>query len=359
MTATSTLLALVLMINGVQVDLPAPAYMVGDNAFVPARAVFEKLGWNVEWRPEAKLLNVVVPGDRGYSMAIGSESYEHWAPIADHISGLPRLAAPRMIGDMVYVPVRAVTLITGAKADWDPRTLTVNLTVTPVGEPAVSDLGQILANPPAWAGRVVVIRGEYLGWHADPFGAATSQGPPVTRSDWTIRDAGGSLYCAATGVDHLNPIDDLGRRVSVTAVVQLADKGFPYLQPTAVERLTGLAGVECSVTTDRMTYAPGQAATLQMEVKNPGAESVTLHFFTGQTYDFQVLSPEGKLLWAWSQGRAFTQALSDRELKAGEKYTVTERWTVPADLPPGLYRVRGLVNRDVNSYPLTIAVQKG
>jgi len=34
---------IVLMLNGVQVDLPAPAYLVGSYAYVPARAVLERL----------------------------------------------------------------------------------------------------------------------------------------------------------------------------------------------------------------------------------------------------------------------------------------------------------------------------
>ena len=51
-------------------------------------------------------------------------------------------------------------------------------------------------------------------------------------------------------------------------------------------------------------------------------------------------------------------ALQERELKAGERYAVSAEWTVPADLPPGLYRVRGMVNRDLSSYPVTFAVEK-
>ena len=43
----TTMLALVMMIKGVQVELPAPAYLIGDHAYVTARAVFEQLGWQV------------------------------------------------------------------------------------------------------------------------------------------------------------------------------------------------------------------------------------------------------------------------------------------------------------------------
>jgi hypothetical protein len=198
-----------------------------------------------------------------------------------------------------------------------------------------------------------------MGWQADPYGPATRQDPPVTRSDWVLRDAGGSIYCAASIDSHLRPLEDLGRRIEVTGVVALADKGFPYLQPTAVTPLTGLAGITCYVTTDRLSYQPGQTVSMEMHVANPGPESVILHFNSGQTYDFRALDPEGKVLWAWSQGKAFTMALQERELKAGEGYAVSAQWTVPASLPTGKYRVQGTVNRDVNSYPVTISVEKG
>lgn len=350
----TTMLALVLMINGVQVELPAPAYLIGDHAFVPARAVFEQLGWQVTWDAQAKSLTLATPG--GLSSLLTLDQTQVSLP--GGTAALP--AAPRMIGNLLYVPVRAVTTITGAQATWDAQALAVNLLTMPVGEPTVAELGQILADPPAWAGKLVLVTGEYLGWQSDPFGPATRHGPPVTRSDWTLRDASGCLYCAAGpgAPAGLRPLEDLGRRLTVIGVVALADRGFPYLQPTTVTLLTGLAGVTCYLRTGRLSYQPGQTVTMQMEVANPGPEDVTLHFTSGQTYEFQVLDPEGQLLWAWSQGKVFTMALQERELKAGERYAVSAEWTVPADLPPGLYRVRGIINREVSSYPVTIAVEK-
>ena len=39
--------AIALLLNGAPMDLPAPAVMLGDYAYVPARPVLEKLGWEV------------------------------------------------------------------------------------------------------------------------------------------------------------------------------------------------------------------------------------------------------------------------------------------------------------------------
>jgi hypothetical protein len=353
------------------VDLPTPAYLVGDNAFVPARAVFEKLGRHVKWdansrqllvhsgpRPPDGVLKIgraeVIPALRMEGIqGPGNIDVGLWT-----VSGqpLPLPAAPQMIGGVFYVPVRAVALITGAQAAWDPQTLTVNLTVMPTGAPMTTNLGQILTDPPGWAGKLVRVRGEYTGWLADPNGPATSSGPPVTRSDWTCRDAGGSIYCTGSGGGHLAPLADLGRRIEVTGLVVLAPAGYPYLQVTGVELLTGLDGLTRYLTTDRRSYRPGDIVKMQMLVANPGDASLTLHFNSGKAYDFSVLSPEGDVVWAWSQGQVFTMALVSRELKPGEKYTVSADWTVPASLPPGLYSVRGELTADLQSYPQTVAL---
>jgi hypothetical protein len=354
------MLALVLMLNGVQVDLPTPAYLVGENAFVPARAVFEKLGYPVAWNPAQGGELSISKGSAHFTLVLGSNVLGMPGPMA-----VPLPAASRMIGNVFYVPVRAVSLITGAATAWDAAHLTVSLNTTnppmPVrGEPVSTNLGQILSDPPAWAGRLVLVRGEYTGWQADPYGPATSQGPPVTRSDWALADATGSIYCSASGPAGIpfSPLGDLGRRVDVTGVVALSDKGCPYLQVTGLAPLTGLEGLTRFVTTDRRAYQPGDTVHIGMLVANPGEESLMVNTNSGKTYDFQVLNAEGEVVWAWSQGKVFTMALQSRELKAGEKYTVTAEWTVPANLPAGPYHVRGELNAELRSYPHTLSLAK-
>ena len=108
------MLALVLMINGVQVELPAPAYLIGDYAFVPARAVFEKLGRQVHWDGAAQTLTVSAEGCAGYVLTVGRSEAVLAGGLLDR-SPLVLPAPPRIIGDLLYVPVRAVALITGAR----------------------------------------------------------------------------------------------------------------------------------------------------------------------------------------------------------------------------------------------------
>ena len=148
----------------------------------------------------------------------------------------------------------------------------------------------------------------------------------------------------------------------VTGTVRLADNGFPYLASLGIVPLSGMGGLICYVTADRRQYQPGDTLVATMTVGNPLAEAVTLQFSTGQTYDFIIRDERGKVkLWQWSDGMAFTQALTSRALAVGESYTVSEQWTIPVGdgaPDPGLYRIFGLVNEEVSAYPLTVAITR-
>lgn len=49
---------------------------------------------------------------------------------------------------------------------------------------------------------------------------------------------------------------------------------------------------------------------ITLTVTNDGDEPYTVEHQNGQEYDFIVLDKRGRVLWRWSDGRAFTQALS-------------------------------------------------
>lgn len=358
--------AIVFLLNGIQVDLPAPALLIGDNSYVPARAVFQRLGWEVGWNGERQQMRVGVKGQATYVFTVGNPTVipESGACVTAPRGVEKTLAAPpQIISGLVYVPVSAVALVTGAQAEWDGTTMTVNLVTRAAGEPRTTDIVDIVADPPAWVGRVVRVRGEYTGWQADPFDPVVSQGPPVTRSDWTLRGDGGSLYCTrAPGAQQfsvsLSPLGDLGRRLEVVGTVALASEGRPYLQVTAISPLSGLPGITCYLTTDRHAYAPGDTVRMQMLVRNPTAEAIVLRFPTSQQYDFTVRDADGKPVWIWSQNKLFAQMLTQKALPPGEEYTVSTEWAIPGDLAPGRYHVSGTINREVRSYVKTVSVAK-
>src|SRR5437773_12536000 len=60
-------------------------------------------------------------------------------------------------------------------------------------------------------------------------------------------------------------------------------------------------------------------------LSNPPSTAATCHFATGRMFDFLV-TRQGKLIWQWSYGRAFTQAFTRLTLSPGEFRVFNERW---------------------------------
>jgi hypothetical protein len=96
----------------------------------------------------------------------------------------------------------------------------------------------ILADPKGFEGRSVTLVGYYRGW--DLLGEVGS-GPPVTRSDWVIRDGGGAIYVraglAVEGDIPLNPgsREDTEKVLRVTGIVRVTGEGRPYIEPQRIE----------------------------------------------------------------------------------------------------------------------------
>lgn len=81
--------------------------------------------------------------------------------------------------------------------------------------------------------------------------------------------------------------------------------------------------------------ADADAATFELIVENTGEDAIELTFPTGQNAEFRV-TRDGRAVWTWSSGRAFTQAMRARTLAPGESVIATGEWQRP---DPGAYRV--------------------
>jgi len=92
-----------------------------------------------------------------------------------------------------------------------------------------STIGEIRAAPTLYEGQTVTIEGVYQGWQSG-YGS-----PPVTRSDWLVEDATGWLYVTGEPAGDFNPLDDIGRPITVTGQVELSEEGEPYLVAEEVE----------------------------------------------------------------------------------------------------------------------------
>jgi len=106
-------------------------------------------------------------------------------------------------------------------------------------EPLTDIIASIIATPYSFEGEQMTVVGYYRGW--DILDEAKT-GPPVTRSDWVIKDASGAIYVSAlleakpSGLDPSSH-NDVDTVLKLTGIVRVTAKGQPYLEAKSIERL--------------------------------------------------------------------------------------------------------------------------
>ena len=98
------------------------------------------------------------------------------------------------------------------------------------GEPV--SIADIISNPDEYEGKTLTLSGEYLGWEPG-YGS-----PPVTRSDWIIKDETGGIYVTTQTSPGLDPVEDRGKEITVHGVVRVKD-GQSYIEAKIVKGDTG------------------------------------------------------------------------------------------------------------------------
>ena len=116
----------------------------------------------------------------------------------------------------------------------EPVSKTITLGLKPVAKPITAGVSEICANPDAYLGKTVSVSAVYYGWQPPAGIPGSDMGPPVTRSDWAISDGKACLY--ATGLNALDPINDMGKNVRVRAKVERTEKGQLYLRAEEVRQ---------------------------------------------------------------------------------------------------------------------------
>lgn len=87
-------------------------------------------------------------------------------------------------------------------------------------QPHKITIAEIKASPSKFSGKMVLVKGKYMGWNC-------KEAPPVTRSDWCVDDGTGKIYVTKCGPG--NPLTDTGKNVTVIGYVETA-KGKPYIK---------------------------------------------------------------------------------------------------------------------------------
>jgi len=150
---------------------------------------------------------------------------------------------------------------------------------TPLPSPsAITSIGGIRAAPTAYEGKVVTIEGEYQGWKGG-FGS-----PPVTRSDWLVKDASGWLYVTGKPAG-LDPLADLGHPIKVTGLVRITKDGEPYLYAQEIEikvnKVSALLLLQIDLR-EKQLAAPAterleQMKAMGMRTENLGMQRIFIH----------------------------------------------------------------------------------
>ncbi|TMJ08865.1 MAG: hypothetical protein E6G99_03675 [Bacillati bacterium ANGP1] len=117
---------------------------------------------------------------------------------------------------------------------------------------------------------------------------------------------------------------------------------------------TGDQGVRIELRLNKPAYTATEPVEIMLMLSNPTSTAATFQFPTGQMFDFLV-TRQGKLIWQWSYGRAFTQAFTRLTLSPGESRVFNERWdqrdVQGRYVPAGEYEMLAVFPTDVGLVP--------
>lgn len=88
----------------------------------------------------------------------------------------------------------------------------------------------LINNPDRWVGTQVFLAGRNAGWQPDPNCPNCAGGPPVTRSDWVLRDDTGCIY--VTGI--WATANTRGQEVLVEGTLRRGRRGQIYIEAKQV-----------------------------------------------------------------------------------------------------------------------------
>lgn len=278
--------------NGTRLESDALMIREAGRTLLPMRSLFQALGARVEWNQEERAVTAWTGKGVGMRFVVGKDKAQRLSRSDDAaVSREWRLDTPAMLIDgKVYVPVRAATEGLQAHVRWVEKEPAIYLTHGP-------QIGTTFgpADEPGVEGSPA---------RSNPTPSTTRPSTPAPTATRT-----------ATG-DAKTAIDLDGRPVRL-----------------AME-----------VGKDR--FRRGETVTFQLSLTNAGDDRLVLRFRNGQQYDFEVRQGN-TVVWNWSRGRLFAQALTTQALGPNEDVIFNADWTQNSNagrqVTPGVYTVRGYI----------------
>ncbi len=111
-----------MVVNNHIINIPQPATIINDRMYIPFRSLGEAFNADVLWDGETKTATYVL-GNNSYHVTLNSE-------IA-RVNGeeVTMENTPQIVHDRLMIPVRAVSMILGARVDYDSETRTATITL--------------------------------------------------------------------------------------------------------------------------------------------------------------------------------------------------------------------------------------
>jgi hypothetical protein len=147
---------------------------------------------------------------------------------------------------LIWIGIAAIVAVCASTEKLSaPQTTPPPSSVSAQSKSELTDIVKNILTEIGWEGKEVTIVGYYRGW--DLLKEA-NQAPPVTRSDWVIKDISGAIYVQSKSVDIKgqdllgagNPLrpsekESVNRIVRVTGVVRVTAQKQPYIEPKSIE----------------------------------------------------------------------------------------------------------------------------
>ena len=108
------------IMDGEEMSFDQPPVIMNDSTLVPFRALFERLGMEVEWNGDDKSVTAY-NSETEIALSVG---YNIMYVNDDEVE---LLASPVIINDRTLVPLRAISEAIGADVDWNGNTCTVTI----------------------------------------------------------------------------------------------------------------------------------------------------------------------------------------------------------------------------------------
>jgi hypothetical protein len=120
--------------------------------------------------------------------------------------------------------------------------------------------------------------------------------------------------------------------------------------------LTGLFKVSLE------TLKENEQLKINFSLQNISGKDLQISFGSGQQYDIVVFNERNEEVYKWSNNKAFTQALIERDFKKEGKLTFTEKWNFKdnegVSVVNGRYNIKVLIMVSMKSENFTISLDE-